>query len=326
MGRWVEGLARTRLRGSLAAAFVALLFVAGCSGGTDGPESETPAAPPGELLGQLDEITVERIEYPTHDDDGSDQTWADFYLPAGEQRRGEIPLVVLIHGGSWEAHLGAGVFNGLSRDLAEQGMAVYNVEYRRVGSGGGYPTTFHDVASALDHVAELAEQYPQISTDDELVVGHSAGAQLAVWGGTRHKVDDDEVGSKPKFRPTRVVSLAGPLDMVYAAEHGDDAVVRVLGGTPQEVPERYAAVDPIRNIDLETPVIAVHGTNDQFVAPANSQRYVAAVAMGGGQAALVLLEGDDHGALVNSHSETYPHVLRIITDASRRPIGEIAQG
>src|SRR5699024_11499676 len=97
-----------------------------------------------------------------------------------------------------------------ARDLVDRGMAVYNIEYRRVGSGGGWPTTFRDVASALDHVVELSGQHPEFTIDDELVVGHSAGAQLAMWAGTRHALDEDEVGNNPKFRPTRVVSLAGP--------------------------------------------------------------------------------------------------------------------
>lgn len=325
MGRAVEGMIGARMIGGLAALVSAALVLVGCTGASGESESVTPNAQQGEVVGQLDEITVERIEYPTHDNDDSGQNWADLYLPAGEQRRGETPLVVLIHGGAWEAHLGAEVFNDLARDLAGDGMAVYNLEYRRVGSGGGYPTTFHDVARGLDHVAELGEQYPQLSTEDELVVGHSAGAQLAAWAGTRHKIADDEVGSNPKFRPTRVVSLAGPLDMVYAAENGDDRIVRVLGGTPQQVPKRYTAVDPIQNIDPATPVVAVHGTEDRMVAPANSQRYVEAVKARDGQAALVLRHGEDHVSLVNPNSATYPHIIRIITDTSRKPIEEIAQ-
>lgn len=270
-----------------------------------------------------DQVTVTRIEYPTVDDADTEQNWADLYLPTGSEETDTVPLVVLIHGGSWQSHLGADVFDPLARDLAARGMAVYNVEYRRVGSGGGWPTTFRDIASALDHVVDVDKQYPQLTTDDELVVGHSAGAQLAVWGGTRHKLENDEVGSKPEFRPTRVVSLAGPLDMRYAATHGDDRIVTVLGGTPDEVPDRYTSVDPIQNIDPDTPVIAMHGSADTVVTPTNSRRYVQAVEREDGNASLVLLPDIDHAAIVSSDAPSYEHVLDVITETSDASLDEL---
>ena len=317
---------RTSSVGGRIASAVLVASVVGlsaCSGGsttTTTPSSSATAAP----VEYLDEVTVQRVQYPTPDDGDTDQNWAELYLPAGEQRVDSIPLVVLVHGGAWQSALGADVFEPLARDLADRGMAVYNIEYRRVGSGGGWPTTFRDVAAALDHVVVVDRQFPQIDTDDELIVGHSAGAQLAVWGGTRHKLEDDEVGARPLFRPTRVVSLAGPLDMTYAATHGDDRIVTALGGSPTQVPQRYTMVDPIQNIDPDTPVVAVHGTADRMVSPANSQRYAAAVLKAGGDAEAVLIPGGNHGSVVTSNSPEYPRVLDIITGASAADVQDVA--
>ncbi|PJK20694.1 alpha/beta hydrolase family protein [Mycolicibacterium goodii] len=290
--------------------------VTGC-GAVSSEQAETPAA--AEVV-VLPEVTVERFDYATSD---SEQNWADLYLPAGPQEIDSIPLVVLIHGGAWQSKLGADVFDGLARELADRGMAVYNIEYRRVGSGGGWPTTFRDVANALDYVVEVDKKHPQLTVDDELVVGHSAGAQLAVWAGTRHKLRDDEVGSRPAFRPTRVVSLAGPLDMVYAADHGDHHIVRVLGGRPTEVPDRYASVDPIQNIDPGVPVLALHGTRDTVVSPENSKRYVAAVKQQGGRAAVKMLAGDNHTSIVSSRSPNHAEVLRAITSTSQTDLDDL---
>lgn len=298
----------TRLAAALA---LAALLAPACASGS----SEPVTTPMPEVV-TLTEITVERFRYPTDDRADTQQNWADLYLPAGPQRVDTIPLVVLIHGGAWQSELGASVFEGLARQLAGRGMAVYNVEYRRVGSGGGWPTTFHDVARALDYIVEVDKKHPQLTLDDELVVGHSAGGQLAVWSGTRHNLRDDEVGSRPAFRPTRVISLAGPLDMVYAAEHGDRHIVTVLGGSPRDVPERYASVDPIQNIDPSVPVIAMHGTRDTVVAPANSQRYVDAVKHRGGRAAVEMLPGDNHTSIVSAHSPNFQRVLQVITTTS----------
>ncbi|TML24757.1 MAG: alpha/beta hydrolase, partial [Actinobacteria bacterium] len=40
-------------------------------------------------------------------------------------------------------------------DLAAQGVAAWNLEYRRTGGGGGWPETFADVAAGTDALAEL---------------------------------------------------------------------------------------------------------------------------------------------------------------------------
>lgn len=309
-----------RAAATLGAALVPL--TAGCAPATVAPTVDSTFH--GEV--RLDEVTVQRFEYPTREADGDPaQNWADLYLPAGDKPVDSLPLVVLIHGGSWASQIGADMFDPLARDLASRGMAVYNVEYRRVGSGGGWPVTFRDIADALDHVVVVDERFPEITTDDEIVVGHSAGAQLAVWGGTRHLLDDDEVGSMPAFRPTRVVSIAGPLDMVYAATHGDDRIVTALGGDPSQVPRRYAQVDPIQNIDPGTPVIAIHGTDDQTVAPENSHRYVEAVRRQNGQAQLLLLDGENHVSLVSDDSPAYPRVLDTITAAADSPVDRVAR-
>jgi acetyl esterase/lipase len=267
----------------------------------------------------LPKVTVTRFHYRSDGSAGGrypDQNWADLYLPGGAHAFNSVPLVVLIHGGGWQSTMGAGVFDGLARELAGRGMAVYNIEYRRIGSGGGWPATFDDVARAMDYIAEVNLQYPQLAIDDALVVGHSAGAQLAVWASTRHDLPGGEVGSRPLFRPTRVISLAGPLDMVYAANHGDKHIVAVLGGRPSEVPQRYASVDPIQNLDPAVPVIAIHGTLDTVVAPANSQRYVAALKKRGGRASVELLPGENHTSILSKRSPHFGRVLHLITATS----------
>ncbi len=303
---------------------------AGC-GTTDGvaePEpitatSTTREAPP--EVEVLPEIHKERIYYPTGDEADPEQNWADFYLPAGPQAVDTIPLVVMVHGGGWRAPIGADVFDKMAMDVAARGMAVYNVEYRRLGEGGGWPTTFHDVAKALDHVVEVDSKYPQITTEDELVIGHSAGGQLATWAGTRHKLDDDEVGSHPLFRPTRVISLAGPLDMRVTAQDGNNHIVGAMGGPPEEFPERWDAVDPIKNLDPSIPVAAVHGKKDTVVRPHNSIRYVDALNKAGGHGELYLYDDDDHLSIVRPGSDAYNNVIDLISEYADTPVDQIKE-
>lgn len=262
-------------------------------------------------------VKVQRFLYPTTTGTRDDrQNWADVYLPPGTHAASSVPLVVLIHGGSWRSSTGADSFVAFSRRLAERGLAVYNVEYRRVGSGGGWPTTFKDVAAALDYVPVIRKRLPQISDHNAVVVGHSAGGQLAMWAGTRHNLHADEIGSNPKFRPQSVVSLAGPLDMRLAVKLGDNRIVAVLGGMPGQVPDRYASVDPIQNVDASVPILAMVGTNDHVVPPILSENYVKAVVKQGGWGRMVLLPATDHSSIVEPSAESFPLVVETISRAA----------
>lgn len=301
-------------------ATVIALVVGGCSSDAPGGPSASPSTASSVADGG---VTVHRIEYSTRGPGDPAQNWGDFYLPAGARAPDSIPLVVLIHGGSWESRLGAATMAPYAQDLARQGMAVFNIEYRRVGSGGGWPTTFQDVADALDYVVELDKQFPQITIDDELVVGHSAGAQLAAWAGTRNTLNVNEVGSQPLFRPKRIIALAGPLDMVYAADNGDKRIVAVLGGTPQQVLDRYQSVDPIQNIDPTMPIVAVHGDMDNTVPMALSQRYIDEVERQQGIGEIIIAQGENHLSIVSPNSPAYPRILDIITDVSTKTLEEL---
>ena len=314
---------------------VIALVAGGCStppdqqSSTPSPSFGTPSAAHGPATAPpvpagTESFDVVRVEYLDSDDADPAENWADLYLPAGARDDDSLPLVTIIHGGGWESRAGAEQFDEMARDLADRGLAVYNVEYRRLGTGGGWPTTFHDVARALDHVPAMAETYPQLRIDDELVVGHSAGAQLAVWGGTRHRLTDDEVGSRPAFVPSRAVSISGPLDMRYAVGHGNNRVItHVLGGTPRQVPARYDSVDPIRNLDPALPVTLFHGLADDDVDPTNSRRYATALDAAGGSAELHLFDGETHTSLVHRQSPSYTRILDRLTEITRADIDEL---
>lgn len=318
---------RNDLRLAAGVITVCTLLLTSCSDDTPTSEPTTSASVVDDVnsVPNLDEVQIERIEYPTIDGTDPDQNYGDLYLPAGSQRPDSIPLVVLIHGGAWQSQLGAKLFEPFAHDLAARGLAVYNIEYRRVGSGGGWPQTFEDVSQALDNVVAIDKRFPQLNDKDSLVVGHSAGAQLAAWGGTRHLLEHGDIGAHPKFRPTKVISLAGPLDMVQAVANGDNNIVRALGGTPNQIPDRYSSVDPIQNIDPGTPVIAMHGTNDTVVLPSLSQKYIAALKNQNGQGQVILLDGEDHTSIVSSNSPAYAQILTTITDAANTSADQFAQ-
>ncbi len=133
---------------------------------------------------------------------------ADLYLP---RRARPHPVMVLIHGGSWQVRYGKIVMRGLAGDLMRRGWAVWNIEYRRVGDGGGWPATFEDVAAAIDHLATLDAP---VDLERVSILGHSAGGHLALWAAGRAKLPPGSAGyARRHHRVRRVISQAGVCDL-----------------------------------------------------------------------------------------------------------------
>jgi acetyl esterase/lipase len=203
--------------------------------------------------------------------------------------------MVLIHGGSWQARYGKRVMRGLAGDLARRGWAVWNIEYRRVGNGGGWPATFADVAAAIDHLPAL--RHPALDMERVSVCGHSAGGHLALWAASRENLPPGAPGELPDSGPAvelrRAIAQAGACDLAgtYAREPGGGAPGMLMGGSPQELPERYDAGDPIRLLPLPIPGLLVHGTLDETVSVEISRSYFRAAGAAGGEVELVEIPG-----------------------------------
>jgi acetyl esterase/lipase len=214
----------------------------------------------------------------------------NLHEPAGE---GPWPTVVLIHGGFWKWGWDRTLMTPLAHDLARRGYAVWNIEYRRVGQeGGGWPGTLEDAAAAIDHLAELAA----VGTGRVVTVGHSAGGHLAVWLAARHRLPAGAPGAMPRVRPGAAVSQAGVVDLVRgdADDLGPGACAALLGGSADEVPDRYAVASPAALLPLGVPVLLVHGSRDVDVPVLQSRAYEAAARAAGDEVELVEVPDADH--------------------------------
>jgi acetyl esterase/lipase len=217
----------------------------------------------------------------------------DLHLPTGA---GPHPVVVLIHGGSWHKRYGRAVMRALAADLLERGFAVWNIEYRRIGNGGGWPATFADVAAAIDRLDGL---HPSLDLSRVDVLGHSAGGHLALWAAGRTKLPTGSPGAvagRPRVPIARAISLAGVCDLAgaYRQWHGG-AVRALMGGSPERLPERYEVADPLRRVPLALPVLLVHGVLDETVSVGLSRSYASAAREAGADVELVEIEGEAGG-------------------------------
>ncbi|GAY10355.1 S9 family peptidase [Pseudonocardia sp. N23] len=220
--------------------------------------------------------------------------------PDGADVRG---TVVVIHGGFWRARYDLALGRPLAATLAAAGFAAWNVEYRRVGAGGGWPATFEDVAAAVD----LLAGQDRLDPDRVVALGHSAGGHLAAWLAARPGLPAGAPGAGPAVRLRGAVSQAGVLDLVDAARNGvgRGAVEDLLGAGPQDDPDRYALASPAERLPVGVPVVCVHGDADVNVPLRQSERYVAAAQAAGDPAELVVLPGVEHFAVIDPGTEAW---------------------
>ena len=181
---------------------------------------------------------------------------------SNKTRKAASPLVISIHGGYWRAAYNLDHAGHLCAALTTQGLTTANLEYRRVGNdGGAWPGTFADIRSAYQFLVQHASTH-KLDAARIVVMGHSAGGQLALCLAAR----------EPQIQAA--VSLAGVIDLQqsYALHLSSDAVVEFLGGTPSVAVDHYREADPM-NLAIKSRQYLVHGSLDEIVPPSFSRDY-----------------------------------------------------
>lgn len=241
---------------------------------------------------ELPTSEVTAVRRLTYGDDPSQ--WVDRYQAVGRSRG----TVVVIHGGFWKAEYAADLGVPLAQDLAGRGWTALNVEYRRVGNGGGYPATFNDVHAAIN----LAEGDGPVVT-----LGHSAGGHLATWAAARQRFQEWAGG----VEVTQVLSQAGVVDLTtaYAEDLGSGAVAALMGVGPND--PAYDLTDPLRQVPLDVPAWCLHAPDDDVVPFSQSRDYVRAAAEAGATAELVEVTGG-HFDLIDTTTDAWRAVVALL--------------
>ena len=251
-----------------------------------------------------------RIAYGEHPDQ-----FGELRLPDGT---GPFPVAVVLHGGCWLSQYDLGYMAGISESLTRQGIAAWTIEYRRTDNEvSGWPTTFHDVALGLAYLATLADLYP-LDLDRVVLTGHSAGGHLALWLASRRQLPSDGPPEIPEALPLAgVVGLAAIADLTgYAEGTGgcNKAAMQFMGGTPAEMPDRYASADPIDLLPCQTPVWLIQGALDPIVPVDQAHRYAAAAREHGERPRLTIVEGEGHFDMADPRSESWRAAAEAIAE------------
>lgn len=243
---------------------------------------------------QLTEDTM--IERLTYGEDSSQ--WVDRYDPEGASRG----TVVVIHGGFWRAEYAADLGAPLAADLAARGWTALNVEYRRVGNGGGFPATFDDIHAAVNLVE---------GDGPVVALGHSAGGHLGTWAAARQRFDEWAGG----VEVTHVLSQAGVVDLTAAYDEnlGGGAVVALMGVGADD--PAFDRADPMRQVPLDAPVWCLHAPDDESVPISQSRDYVRAATGAGATADLVEVTGG-HFELIDPSTQAWRAIVEILDTIS----------
>ena len=244
--------------------------------------------------------------------------YAELFLPQGA---GPFPVAVLVHGGCWTAKFGGITqLRNMAGALRARGIAVWNVEYRRVDeAGGGYPGMYQDMHAALDTLRAQAGAH-RLDLGRVVAVGHSAGGQLVQWIAGRERIPAGSVLYRKQMLPVRaVVSLGGLADLrrereLIKASCGRDTPE--LAGTPsQDRPDVYADTNAAELMPNGSHTILVTGELDTISPPRVAHDYAARAQAAGDRAEVVILPGASHYDEVAATSPAWPQVLGAIERA-----------
>jgi acetyl esterase/lipase len=266
---------------------------------------------------------------------GSHRSALDVYLPtkggqgttATTSRR---RAVLAIHGGSW---CGGSITDYRSDDpnntifrLARQGLVVVAIDYRLTRPGSpSWPGVIDDLREAVRWIRRHASEF-EIDPERIVAMGQSSGAHLAALLGA---LPEDLGNAGVSSRVQAVVSFYGPTDLMRSmrTRHLDYEPTRFLFGNDHAaIPETKFAASPINHVTYDdAPMLLLHGSDDQWVLPEQSERMAKALESAGVPHRLVLVDGARHGfeAMVNYpvKRDLLPEILAFLESVWNVSIG-----
>jgi len=223
----------------------------------------------------------------------------DAHIPDG---RGPFAAVILVHGGAWVAGDRANNINiqPLLKPLSDARIAWFSISYRLatdvarnpVGAATHLGTAESDVRRSVAFVKEHAAEY-RVNPNRIVLIGQSAGGQLAAMAALRPDVDGAVQGVVGFYTPSDLASLARTSSFI------PDGVKDAVQGTMFEniLMKGLTKFSPINAVSEKAPpFLLIHGTDDNVVPFAQSERFCEKLKAAGAGCELYAVKGGGHGA------------------------------
>jgi acetyl esterase/lipase len=219
------------------------------------------------------------------------------------------PAIVFIHGGGWYQGNRQGYLADC-REAARRGYVALTISYRLMQFDNSkketttaapiFPAQIHDAKTAIRWLRANALKY-NVDENRIGVTGGSAGGHLALLvglTGVEAKLEGRHGHPDASSRVQAVVNVYGPTEM--ASLHATSSVSWIfrlfLGGTPQQVPDRYQEASPTTYASAEDPpVLTIHGDRDRLVPLQQAHLLDQKLKAAGAPHTLLVLPGQGHG-------------------------------
>ena len=226
----------------------------------------------------------------------------DVYVPRQRSIEGPLPVIAYIHGGAWRMGSRVMARRHVAPHVASGRYAAVSLGYR-LSWQESWPAQIHDVKAGIRWIRAHAEEY---GFDPERIcaMGSSAGGHLTAEVGTTNGVQTLEGTLGPHTDHSSDVQCAidfyGPTDLTSFEHRQTDltrsALLTLLGGRPEEMPERAREASPVYQVDPEDPpFLIIHGTRDPLVPYAASVDLAEALREAGVPVVLQKIDGGGHG-------------------------------
>jgi acetyl esterase/lipase len=228
----------------------------------------------------------------------------DIYAPVDRDAQARLPVVVFVHGGSWNSG-SKGPYEFVGRALAARGFLTLVINYRLRGEKP-FPGFVEDTALALDWATKHAGEYGGDPTQI-FAMGHSAGAYniglavldkhyLAALGNDGHAIKG-------------VVTLSGPFDFLPLDSATTIATFQDAADLQSTQPVKFARADA-------PPFLILHGSADTTVFPRNAVALDKALRGAGGQSTLRIYGGVSHTGIMLAIAKPFRRRTPVLDDAA----------
>lgn len=173
----------------------------------------------------------------------------DIYSPKNKSTKSNIGIL-LIHGGGWSTG-NRTMLNAMATDLAANGFIVFNASYR-LSPEALYPAAVNDLKNALAFMHNNGRKY-QIDTNKIVVMGCSAGAQLASLLGTTWKSSPWPFDKDGKYQVAAIVNVDGILAFIHPESEEGKSAIKWFGGNAIEKKMLWDEASPLQYVDKNTP-------------------------------------------------------------------------
>lgn len=286
----------------------ALLFSAGLSAAAQDAPPEIPA----DLVFEVD------VPYGTQ----SEFQRLDILYPS-DPAAAPRPVIVHIHGGGWYTGGKGGESTlKLMKAFAADGYVAVSIAYR-LSDEAKFPAAVEDCRLAVRWLRSHAAKY-RIDPDHIGAIGASAGGHLSAMLAVTGDVADFQGSGGLDEYPSGIqaaVPVCGPMDLQKPLSfklglENDEAVTRLLGGTPLEKPDDARRASPVTYVKAGLPpMLLIHGTEDRRVELVQSTDLAEALKAVGSPCEVVAVEGGSHGMGIARTPEMVERIIAFFDGA-----------